>query len=125
MTFAQRRGIKPQPRGGLRAATALPIRFHGEVCGVLAVYTDEPHVFQDKEVALLEETAAAVSFALESLNREAKRRRAEEALKEAHDYTNNIIKSMFAMLVVLSPGMAPSPRSTRQPVICWAIQNAI
>ncbi len=54
---------------GLQAATALPIRFHGEVCGALTVYADEPHVFQDKEVALLEEAVAAVSSALESLDR--------------------------------------------------------
>ena len=68
---------------GLRAAAALPIRFHKEVCGALTVYADEPHVFQDKEVALLEEAAAAVSFALDSLDREARRKRSEEALRES------------------------------------------
>ena len=88
---------------GLRAATALPIRFHGEVCGALTVYADEPHVFQDKEVALLEEAAAAVSFALESLDREAQRKRAEEALREERDYTQSIIRSMADMLVVVAP----------------------
>ncbi len=88
---------------GLRAATALPIRFHGEVCGALTVYTDELCIFQDKEVALLEEATSAVSFALESLDRESQRKRSEEALREERDYTQSIIHSMADMLVVVAP----------------------
>ena len=70
---------------------------------MLAVYADEPHVFQDKEVALLEEAAAAVSLALETLDRESQRKRSEEALREERDYTQSIIRSMADMLVVVSP----------------------
>ena len=88
---------------GLRGVAALPIRFRGEVCGALTVYSDEPNVFQDKEVALLEEAAAAVSVALESLDREAQRKRSEEALREERDYTQSIIRSMADMLVVVAP----------------------
>ncbi len=66
---------------GLRSAAAMPIHFNGEVCGAFTVYAGEPNVFQDKEVALLEKAAVDISFALSNLDREEKRRRAEEALQ--------------------------------------------
>ena len=60
---------EPAAEHGLLAAAALPIYFQGQVVAAFAVYTAEPGVFQDQEVALLEEAAAAISFALESLAR--------------------------------------------------------
>jgi PAS domain S-box-containing protein len=86
---------------GLRAATALPIRFHGEVCGALTVYADEPHVFQDKEVALLEEAAAAVSFALESLDRESQRKRSEEALRYSEELYRSVVENIDAGITLI------------------------
>jgi PAS domain S-box-containing protein len=64
----------------LRAAAALPIHFKGEVWGTFTVYDTEAGVFQDKEVALLEEAVMDISYAMESLDVEAQRLRAEEAL---------------------------------------------
>ena len=68
---------------GLLAVASLPIRFHGKVWATLTIYDAEPDVFQDKEVALLEEVAAATSLALDNLDQEAQRQRAEEALAAA------------------------------------------
>ena len=64
---------RPWPRAHMpcAAAAALPIRFHGKVWGTLTIYDAETDVFQDKEVALLEEVAAAISLALDNLDREA------------------------------------------------------
>jgi PAS domain S-box-containing protein len=70
---------------GIRAAAAFPLRFRGEVCGVLIVYSGECNVFQEREVALLEEIALDVSFGLDSLDREEQRRAAEEALRRQAD----------------------------------------
>ncbi|MGA2068956.1 MAG: PAS domain-containing protein [Thermoguttaceae bacterium] len=77
---------------GLRAVAALPIRFGGGVGGAMTVYADESHVFQDKEVALLEETAAAVSSALESLDRESQRKRSEQALLASEARYRNLFQ---------------------------------
>ena len=63
-------------------AAPLPIRFKGEIVGAYAVYAGEKDVFGDKEVTLLQEAAATISFALDHLDREDQRRRAEEALRE-------------------------------------------
>ena len=66
---------------GLRSAAALPIRFDGNVVAALVVYAGEVSLFQDKEVALLEEVADSVSFALDHLEQEKKRRQAEDSLR--------------------------------------------
>jgi PAS domain S-box-containing protein len=81
---------------GLRAVTALPIRSHGEVCSALTVYDSEANVFQEKEIALLEEAAAGVSLALESLDREAQRQRAEEALRQSEERYRSLFDNMLA-----------------------------
>ena len=70
---------------GLRAVAALPIRAAGEVCGAFTVYAGEPEVFQDKEIALLEEMALDISFALDHLAQEERRRQAEAALRASED----------------------------------------
>ncbi len=63
---------------GFRTVAALPIRFRGRVWGALTAYDNEPDVIQDKEIALLEEVAAAISLALENLDHELHRMQAEE-----------------------------------------------
>jgi GAF domain-containing protein len=63
---------------------ALPItRLGGAPCGVLAVYAREPGCFGEREVELLDKTAMDVSFALDHLEQETRRRRAEEDLRQA------------------------------------------
>ncbi|HEX7808851.1 MAG TPA: PAS domain S-box protein, partial [Thermoanaerobaculia bacterium] len=66
-------------RHGFRSCAAFPIRQGGEVVGGLAVHSSVPQHFQRREIALLEEVASEVSFALDNLHRE-KRRRATEVL---------------------------------------------
>lgn len=70
---------------GLRSAAAVPIRLEGKVCGAFTVYADEPDIFREKEVALLEETALDISFALDTLAKDARRRQAEEGLRESEE----------------------------------------
>jgi PAS domain S-box-containing protein len=85
----------------LRAAAALPIHFQGRVVAALAVYTDEPGAFQDQEVALLEEAAAAVSFALDSVDREADRQRTEQALESEKARAQRYLDVARILLLVL------------------------
>lgn len=84
-------------RRGFHASAAFPIRVKSEVCGTLNVYAHEIGFFQDKEVALLEEAAVDISFALENLAREEERQQAELALQKSeqrHRSTlDNILES--------------------------------
>ena len=84
---------------GLLAAVALPIYLRGEVFGVLAVYGGETNIFRDKEVALLEEIAAAVSVALESLDREEQRKKAEEAVNREREFMHTVLENLAGGVV--------------------------
>jgi PAS domain S-box-containing protein len=69
----------------LRAVAALPIYFNAAVCGSVSIYSAEEGTFEDKEIALLKEMAMDISRALEYLDNEEKRWRAEESLRASEE----------------------------------------
>ena len=71
---------------GLAAIAALPIREGGRVCGALVVYTAEKEFFGTLEAELLQEAATDISFALDNLAGQDRRRRAEAALQESERF---------------------------------------
>jgi PAS domain S-box-containing protein len=86
---------------GIRGVAAVPIRFRGEVCGALAVYVAEPHFFREKEIDLLEEVGMDLSYALDNLEREEQRKRAEEALHENEERLRSITSAVVDAIVML------------------------
>ena len=68
---------------GYRSSAAFPVAVRGRLVGALNIYAAEPGFFDDENVALLDEMAADVAFALESLEREEQRQRAEEERAQA------------------------------------------
>jgi PAS domain S-box-containing protein len=78
---------------GYRASGAFPLRIGKRVVGALTLYASRPGFFTDQEITLLTSLADNLSFALESLDREARRWRAEEALADhaalVHDLYNH------------------------------------
>jgi len=85
-------------RRGLRASAAIPIRRGGRPAGTLNVYAGEPGFFQDKEIALLDEAAGDISFALDNIDREEQRRQAEEAIRNERRFSDTMIESMPGIL---------------------------
>ena len=81
-----------------RASANFPIRLAGRIGGVLTVYADQPGFFQDKEVALLEEAANDISFALDNLAREDERRRVASAVRSEKLFSDAMIDSMPGIL---------------------------
>jgi len=77
--FAPWRG--PALAWGLASLAAVPMVQGGRVFGALAVYANRPVAFHEEEVALLDEVAADLAFALESIEHETERRQAEERLR--------------------------------------------
>ncbi|MGA9752126.1 MAG: PAS domain S-box protein [Acidobacteriota bacterium] len=65
---------------GYRSSAAFPIRVRGAVLGALTVYADRPHAFGDEEVALLDELAGDLGYALEAIQERSDRLRTQEAL---------------------------------------------
>lgn len=65
---------------GYRSSAAFPFRLHGEVVGAYNIYASEKDFFNHAEIALLEEIAMDISFALDMLDEQARRTHAENAL---------------------------------------------
>jgi signal transduction histidine kinase/CheY-like chemotaxis protein len=108
-------------RCGYGASAAFPIRQDGAVCGALTVYSAEKGFFGAHEVALLEEAAGDVSFALDHLAGEAQRRSLEAQLHQsqkleslgslaggvAHDM-NNVLGAVLSLASTLRESAEPS-----------------
>ena len=72
-------------RAGYLSLAGLPIKQVGAVIGLIGVFADETEVFQGKEIALLNEVATDVSFALDKILRNAKHAEAEAALHRGEE----------------------------------------
>ena len=87
-------------RGGIRAAGAFPIRTEHGVQGVLTVYADAVGFFQSSEIALLTEAADDVAFALDTIEQDERRCRAEAAAERERQFSEAIIESTPGVLYV-------------------------
>ncbi|MBA3695981.1 MAG: EAL domain-containing protein [Methylotenera sp.] len=75
---------------GYRSMVALPIAQYGKVVGNFSLFSDEPQAFNDKEISLLDELAADISFALEIEDSENQRKKTEKALTESEALFHNL-----------------------------------
>ena len=83
---------------GFLSSAAFPIRLQGVVCGTLSVYADKREFFHEKEIALLEEAALNISFALDSFARDETRRLAEQTVRNEKLFSDTMIESMPGLL---------------------------
>ncbi len=74
---------EPGRRRGYRSSVACPVRCGGTVCGVLSVYASEPGVFVPDAVLLLEVLSHDLGHALDLVEAESGRSRAESSLAES------------------------------------------
>ncbi|MFQ4136561.1 PAS domain S-box protein [Nodosilinea sp. PGN35] len=85
-------------QGRFRASAHFPISLEQTVVGVLNVYATQPNVFHDQEIALLEEAAGDLSFALNAFARDEARHQAEQALRDEKRFTDRMLESMPGIL---------------------------
>jgi PAS domain S-box-containing protein len=71
-------------KNDIRSSSAFPLFAGGTVVGALTIYADKPHFFTDEETALLTTLANNLSFALEAITVEEKRRTMEATLRESY-----------------------------------------
>ena len=91
-------------RNSMHSVLALPIREAGRPVGVLVVYAAEADFFQAREIALLEEAAGDVSFALDLFAREALRRETEDALATSRRRMEFLLSATPAVLYTRRAG---------------------
>jgi PAS domain S-box-containing protein len=65
---------------GFRSSVALPIKTFGIVTGTFSIYASVPHFFDNEEIILLNEVTNNISYALESIETEKRRKETEESL---------------------------------------------
>lgn len=75
---------------GYRSMVALPIARFGKVVGNFSLFSNEAQAFSQKEVALLDELAADISYALEIEENETLRKKTEKALSESEALFHNL-----------------------------------
>ena len=80
---------------GIRSVASMPIQLEGRVVGVVTVYDGTPNVFRDQEQALLLEIANDVSLALENLDKDAQRQRAENELFLSRERYRALFENML------------------------------
>ncbi|HMK65616.1 MAG TPA: PAS domain S-box protein, partial [Thermodesulfobacteriota bacterium] len=79
-------------RFGLHSCGAFPIRFQGEVRGVLNICVQEAGFFKDREIELLKEVAVDLSFALDKIEGDDGRKEAEKALRASESKFRSYIE---------------------------------
>jgi PAS domain S-box-containing protein len=67
---------------GLKSLASIALKLNGEVIGALTIYASDKDFFKWQFTNLLKQMAADISFALDGLDREANRRKAELALRK-------------------------------------------
>ncbi|NWJ52997.1 MAG: PAS domain S-box protein [Bacteroidetes bacterium] len=70
---------------GYRSSIALPISLFGKIIGAYTLYASTAHFFDQEEIDLLDEVSKDISFALEAIETEKKKKEAEETLLESEE----------------------------------------
>jgi len=66
---------------GYHSSVILPIKSYSKVVGIFTLFADRPDYFNLEEVRLLSDVTSNISFALETIDNEKKRKKAEDDLK--------------------------------------------
>ncbi|BDU73612.1 hybrid sensor histidine kinase/response regulator [Mesoterricola silvestris] len=89
---------------GFKAAGSFPLRRgDGVVFGVLAIYAEEAGFFGPQEITLLEEVCKDITYALEDLDKEERRKRAEAEQGRLRELLQSIIDSTPDLIYAKDP----------------------
>ena len=79
---------------GYASSIALPLVTDDQIIGALNIYAVEPDAFDSEEVELLMELGQDLAYGITTLRTRAERKRAEEALRQAHDDLYNLSREL-------------------------------
>ena len=79
---------------GFQSCGSFPLRFQGQVCGVLNVCVSESDFLGKREIELLEEVAKATSFALDKIEGDIQRERLNEQLQQQATFLQTLMEAM-------------------------------
>ena len=90
-------------RRGYRSSGSFPLKVESRVVGVFNLYAAELDMFGDDELALLDELALDIGFALEIARREAERRRVEAALRDTEQRFRDLADNIDEVFWMVDP----------------------
>ena len=90
---------------GLRSLICVPIPRKGRVDFAFALYSHELAFFNEREVRLIEEVAANISYALGRLDEESGRKAAEEALRNSEERYRQLVEQSPVGMYVHTDGI--------------------
>ena len=88
---------------GYRSSASVPFRLQEKVIGTLNLYASEPDFFKEDERKLLAEIGVDITFALDNMERESERIRAEEALRESRERLQFVMSNSPAVIYTCRP----------------------
>lgn len=100
---------------GFKSFAVFPIRTFENIVGCFCIYSNEPGFFDEIEISLLDEMSTDISFALEYIQIELKRKEAEELLKKSElkyrqlfddDLTGDYIATVDGKTLLANPALA-------------------
>ena len=95
-----------------RSSAAFPLVIEDRCVAVVTAYSSELGFFDEEEVALFDRMASDLSFALEAMAREERRRAVEAELRASEERFRVAAESMLDSLTILSPVRDAAVRSS-------------
>ena len=86
---------------GLNSMAIVPLKSKGETIGAYFLHSNEINFFNKGEIKLLEEMADDISFAIESIEKDVKRKEVEKALMESESKLKSIYNNAAAGIDLL------------------------
>ncbi|MDE2359343.1 MAG: EAL domain-containing protein [Betaproteobacteria bacterium] len=90
-------------RHGFRSSIALPLGSELPAFGALCIYSTDPARYNDEEVRLLVELASDLTYGIESLRAEARRRESERAQRESDERLRQIAENISEVFWLTDP----------------------
>jgi diguanylate cyclase (GGDEF)-like protein/PAS domain S-box-containing protein len=89
---------------GVKSMATFPLKEDGRCVGLLNLHGDEVGFFTEELVALLEEMAANLSFALTNMRREGERETAQRALRDSEQKFRQLASNIPEVFWIADPG---------------------
>jgi PAS domain S-box-containing protein len=80
---------------GYHSCAAFPLKIGTRTVGALTLYADEQHFFDDEEIQLIKRLADDIAFAIEFMEREKQRKRAENNLRKSEQRFRSIFNNVI------------------------------
>ncbi len=88
-------------QSGVKSCIATPLFVDDRILGVINAYSKHQHIFDNEEIALIEEIGRDLAFALNAIESDRERRRAAEALRLSEERYRTLFDAAGDAIFVL------------------------